>query len=254
MIKSTLAILAGVLTTMSVPVAAQGLLDSICQVARDSGETATEAQYATNPLAYADDFCALANFNKIAAARQLSKAVAQVRSANNRNRFYFDPKMGAEPGLYVQLLRPWMKAQNAAGIADWQVLQRRDDLDYSLRHENAIEHGIMIVNLAVTAPIDSHEDDAWDGTHGAVVVSLRPETTNFFYVSYDHEVLLSVRERRELGYWWVQIGECVWDGDYGPIILAADAKEYIERVLDRWRDNPHVGASGCEPGTLSFKG
>ena len=76
-----------------------------------------------DPARDSDDWCKLAYHQPHKARRQLSKAVALVRTENNPNRYYFDPKWGSPPGLYIQLLRPWMAEQNAAGTADWRVIQ-----------------------------------------------------------------------------------------------------------------------------------
>ena len=76
-----------------------------------------------DPSRDADDWCKLACNEPHKARRQLSKAVALVRSENNPNRLYFDPKRGSQLGLYVQLLRPWMKAQNDAATHRWRVVQ-----------------------------------------------------------------------------------------------------------------------------------
>ena len=58
----------------------------------------------------ADDWCKLAYHQPHKARRQLSKAVSLVRTENNPNRFYWDPRI--EPGAdYIQLLRPWMAEQ-----------------------------------------------------------------------------------------------------------------------------------------------
>ena len=99
-------------------------LDAICKAADAVGETATRTEYEADPLAYADDFCALARYGGgHRAARQLSKAITVVRRFNNPNRYYFDPRRGSESGLYIQLLRPWMIEENKRGTADWQVIQ-----------------------------------------------------------------------------------------------------------------------------------
>ena len=99
-------------------------LDAICKAADAVGETATRTEYEADPLAYADDFCALARYGgRHRAARQLSKAITVVRRFNNPNRYYFDPRRGSESGLYIQLLRPWMIEENKGGTADWQVIQ-----------------------------------------------------------------------------------------------------------------------------------
>ena len=76
-----------------------------------------------DPARDSDDWCKLAYHQPHKARRQLAKAVSLVRTENNPNRYYFDPKWGTAPGLYIQLLRPWMAEQNAAGTADWRVIQ-----------------------------------------------------------------------------------------------------------------------------------
>lgn len=77
----------------------------------------------------ADDWCKLAYHQPHKARRQLSKAVALVRTENNPNRYYLEPKRGngccSEGGEYIQLLRPWMAEQNAAGTHDWAVFQHQ---------------------------------------------------------------------------------------------------------------------------------
>ena len=72
---------------------------------------------------HADDFCALLAHKPAAARQHLSTAIQRNRAANNPNRLYFDPKTGSPAGLYIQLLRPWMAEQNAAGTHDWRVVQ-----------------------------------------------------------------------------------------------------------------------------------
>lgn len=77
-----------------------------------------------DPVRDADDWCKLAHHEPHKAKRQLSKAVALVRAANNPNRFYFDQKRGgAAQGEHILLLRPWMAEQIAAGQAEWHVVQ-----------------------------------------------------------------------------------------------------------------------------------
>ena len=67
-----------------------------------------------NPRRDADDWCKLAYHSPHKARRQLSKAVALVRSENNPNRFYFDPRVDPQDPHPVQLLRPWMAADGYA--------------------------------------------------------------------------------------------------------------------------------------------
>lgn len=59
-----------------------GLLDAICDAAED---VPTRREY--NAVEHADNFCALALYEPHKAARQLNRAVAHVRAANNPNRF-----------------------------------------------------------------------------------------------------------------------------------------------------------------------
>ena len=67
-----------------------------------------------------NDFCALWGQNNWQGMRNtLSVAIRTGRAAENRNRFYFDHKRGAERGAFIQLKRPWMGT-------DWRVLQDRD--------------------------------------------------------------------------------------------------------------------------------
>ena len=77
-----------------------------------------------DPVRDADDWCKLAHHEPHKAKRQLSKAVALVRAANNPNRFYFDAKRGGvATGEHILLLRPWMAERNRDGEAEWQVVQ-----------------------------------------------------------------------------------------------------------------------------------
>ena len=99
-------VLSALLAVASIHVSAQELsLASICE-----GRVPARTVYEADRLAYADDFCALAAWNKPAAARQLSKAVALVRRENNPNRYYFDERVhGPTPEgqkAYLQLLSP----------------------------------------------------------------------------------------------------------------------------------------------------
>ena len=66
-----------------------------------------------------NDFCALWAQNNWQGMRNaLSISIRTARAAENRNRFYFDHKRGAERGAFIQLKRPWMDD-------DWQVRQYR---------------------------------------------------------------------------------------------------------------------------------
>ena len=103
----------------TIEASAQGMLDEICADALEEGETvATDAEYAANPMAHADDFCALARFEPYKAARQLSKAAGINRRFSNPNRFYFDPRRDRPlraPNDHIQLRRAWM--------TDWTITQ-----------------------------------------------------------------------------------------------------------------------------------
>ena len=107
---------------LSASASAQGLLDAICDAAVQSGETATADEYRADPLAHADDFCALARFEPRKAAAQLGKMISTTRARSNPNRHYFDPRLGYGDG-YVQLLRPWMIEENRTGAADWTIVR-----------------------------------------------------------------------------------------------------------------------------------
>ena len=131
---------------------AQGLLDAICDDALRHGETATDAEYRSDPLAHADDFCALARFEPYKAARQLSKVAGLNRRFNNRNRHYFDPRRGDPQGLYIQLLRPWMRDANASGAAEWTVTHSRESYRWAL-HDIWIHNAHSSVNCP-TAPFE----------------------------------------------------------------------------------------------------
>ena len=62
-----------------------------------------------------NDFCTLwAQGNHQGMRNALSIAIRTARAAENRNRYYFDHKRGAERGAFIQLKRPWMGE-------DWQV-------------------------------------------------------------------------------------------------------------------------------------
>lgn len=97
--------------------------DALTEACEDE-DVPTEVECASEPEVYADSFCALLTHEPRKAIKQLSKALVANRTLNNPNRYYFDPRTGAEPGTYIQLLRPWMKRQNADGVADWRVLRR----------------------------------------------------------------------------------------------------------------------------------
>lgn len=114
-VKATLIAIA---LALCLPVLAQGEVPAFCH-AQDPGDPDWNiADY--DPVRDSDDWCKLAYHEPHKAKRQLSKAVALVRAANNPNRYYF------RPDLFIQFLRPWMAEQNAAGTADWRVFQNTD--------------------------------------------------------------------------------------------------------------------------------
>ena len=118
--KAIATILAAMLAAvLGLPVLAQGQVPAFCHATDPADPAYNIADY--DPQRDADDWCKLAYNEPHKARRQVSKAVSLVRTQNNPNRFYFDPKTGAPPGLYIQLLRPWMVTQNAAGTHDWRV-------------------------------------------------------------------------------------------------------------------------------------
>ena len=86
---------------------AQPSLAEICEhVAIPTG-----AEYANNPAAYADNFCALATYAPQRAARQFNSMIALIRTHNNPNRFYWDPRVEPNAEQHIQLLRPWMRQE-----------------------------------------------------------------------------------------------------------------------------------------------
>ena len=80
---------------------------SLAEVCRDA-DMPTRAEYESNAIAYADNFCALATYAPQRAARQFNSMIALVRSHNNPNRFYWDPRVEPNAEQHIQLLRPWM--------------------------------------------------------------------------------------------------------------------------------------------------
>ena len=125
----------------------------------------------------ADDFCKLAHNQPHKARRQLNKAVALVRAANNRNRRYFDARQGSQQGAYIQLLRPWMKQANSDASAAWHVMQ------YQYHHAgyNAGERTIILIqNRQESAAYrihirHGHKADPYYGRHGYRIFSPKGE-------------------------------------------------------------------------------
>lgn len=98
-----------------------------------------------DPKRDADDWCKLAHNEPHKAKRELAKAVALVRGENNLNRFYFDPKQGSTPGLYVQLLRDWMK--DADGRPRWKVARWVHRGRVLSGHATSLTHRVVIADL-----------------------------------------------------------------------------------------------------------
>ena len=74
-----------------------------------------------------NDFCALWARNNWQGMRNaLSISIRTARAAENRNRFYFDHKRGAQRGAFIQLKRPWMGD-------DWQVRHTYNDSEGDTR-------------------------------------------------------------------------------------------------------------------------
>lgn len=117
--KTITIILALVLSASAFAQAPAGLtLGSLCATA----DVPSADEY--NAQTHADNFCALATHEPSKAVAQLGKMIRTTRARENRNRFYFDPKRGADPRVYIQLLRPWMVEQNVTGNHDWQIFRR----------------------------------------------------------------------------------------------------------------------------------
>ena len=133
------AIALAIAVALALPSLAQSLVD-VCNATDPADPDYDITDF--DPQRDADDWCKLAYHQPHKARRQLAKAVALVRSQNNANRFYFDPKHGTPAGLYIQILRPWMAEQNATGEADWRVRQikitTRNHLEYGIAVEDAL--------------------------------------------------------------------------------------------------------------------
>ena len=84
---------------------------------------------ATEGTGDSNDFCALWAQNNWQGMRNaLSISIRTARAAENRNRYYFDHKRGAERGAFIQLKRPWM--DEAALFGDggrWEIRQQNQD-------------------------------------------------------------------------------------------------------------------------------
>ena len=84
-----------------------------------------------------DDFCRLWQQGNYQGMRNaLSVAIRTGRAAENRNRYYFDHRRGADRGLFIQLKRPWMDES-------WRIVQ---DWGYDT-FARIVEVEIVIFNL-----------------------------------------------------------------------------------------------------------
>ncbi len=204
---------------------------SLAEVCRDA-DVPTRAEYASDRTAYADNFCALALYEPRKAARQFDSAIALVRSHNNPNRFYWDPRV--EPGApHIQLLRPWM-ARQGWRVAKW------------------LGHG----GYATTGPFAEYPSDADDvldvlitapgaGVRAAITVAI------FRYDVSNHWVLFIVggsggaepfgawlvATASGRGRWRVSLTESETDVDHRYRHRAAALAPRIHRVLDCF-ENP----------------
>lgn len=189
-----------------------GLLDDVCDAADERGETVTESEYWSDPTRHSEDFCALAKFEPIKAARQLGKLVGVVRRFNNSNRYYFDPRRGSPPGLHIQLLRPWMQEENSSSAANWRVSKR-----------GGVEDGFLIL-------------DARDECRGEGAATGCKE----IIVSFDEgELLWFENGRTELGYQRLRIvyndSSFFVPPPQGRAFKAAEVRECVEWYLDELR-------------------
>lgn len=104
-----------VLATLAVLLGASAFAQSpsfaeVCE----SQDIPTRAEYESNPLPYADNFCALATYAPHRAARQFNSMIALVRAHNNPNRFYWEPAYRTRPRVHTALApldgRGWLVA------------------------------------------------------------------------------------------------------------------------------------------------
>ena len=97
-------LLPALLLAAAIPAGAQTLdYETLCGATEGAGDN--------------NDFCTLwAQRNYQGMRNALSISIRTARAAENRNRYYFDHKRGAERGAFIQLKRNWMGD-------DWRVLQ-----------------------------------------------------------------------------------------------------------------------------------
>ena len=99
---------------LAVALATSAFAQSFAQVCEGQG-IPTRAEYESNVIAYADNFCALATYEPHKAARQFNSMIEVVRGQNNPNRLYWDRRVEPDDQYtFTQLLRPWMAEQNYA--------------------------------------------------------------------------------------------------------------------------------------------
>ena len=104
-----LAIVLAIALALALPSLAQS--PSFAEVC-ESQEIPTRAEYESNAVAYADNFCALATYAPHRAARQFNSMIRLVRAHDNPNRLYWDRRFEPDDWDYpIQLLRPWMIEQ-----------------------------------------------------------------------------------------------------------------------------------------------
>ena len=75
--------------------------------AQEEGESHDIHDY--DALRDADDWCKPAHNEPLKAKRQMNKNVAIVRTVNNQNRYYLDPKLGHPQGPFVIRILPLTK-------------------------------------------------------------------------------------------------------------------------------------------------
>lgn len=182
---------------------------SLAEVCRDV-DMPTRAEYESNAIAYADNFCALATYAPHRAARQFDSMVSLVRAHNNPNSHYWDRRF--EPTAeHLQLLRPWMADRN------WQVVRLRPPywMPYSLLFavDNARDqpkwdgdghraYVHMVIGGGVVFPphmprysVSFHRRGAWPSSSGLRAVITR--SGNQEYINFTTD--LAFYEEQEMG-------------------------------------------------------
>ena len=127
-------LLSTLLLAAAIPTGAQELMtySRLCGVTEGTGDN--------------NDFCTLWAQNNWQGMRNaLSVAIRTARAVENRNRYYFDHKRGADRSTFIQVKRNWMDD-------DWQV--RRYERFISSR-------GLSRVDRIVYFEITNAGEDAW---------------------------------------------------------------------------------------------